>query len=179
MNKITIDLKKQANYKNASVSVFYTGFWIPVCRLKEVYTLKFKNHNKLIDNYIDWTTHELVFNDYKTKKLYGMQKVKISSYMENLFLKLISSYDNTDNDYLFVKKSYLPYNEVDFSKLVVNIFGVSVNKLRSMYITDNFNKGLLNTEQQKIEFSQGLRNSPDVFKYYIKFVGGTDNIVFV
>ena len=169
LNLITKKLKDDEDYKKASVSVFYTGYYMPVSRLKEIYTLKYKNPNIKTDNYINFKTGEIVFNDYKTSKLYGTQTIKMDNYISGLFLKLISSLPNIKNDYLFIRNSGLPYNEVDFSKLVNSIFGVGVNQLRSFYLTDNFNKGLLNTEKQKNDFARGMRNSKDAFKHYIKF----------
>jgi hypothetical protein len=177
LNKITLDLLENNKLEDAVISIFYSGYHLPVWRLKEVYTLKWKNYNPKVDNYISWETKEFILNDYKTMKLYGTQTIKIPLYVDKLLERHIK-YTNSDSDYVFLKKNR-PYTQCEFSKKVIDIFGINLNNLRSMYITSKYNDGLLNTEEQKINLSKIMRNSPDVFKYYIKFESENVNIEFI
>jgi hypothetical protein len=141
---------------------------MPVFRVKEVITMKWKNYDTKKDNYISWKTDEFILNNYKTFKVYGQQKVEFSKYVKDLSFKSISSIDNKNNDYLSIKNNK-PFIESDFSTKVSSIFDVNVNNLRSMYITSKFNNGDMNTENDKIQLAKNMRNSPHVFKNYIKF----------
>jgi hypothetical protein len=178
LNKVTLDLVKKNSIQNAVISIFYSGFYLPVFRIKEVITMKWKNYNILTDNYISFDTNEFILNDYKTVKMYQQQKVKFPDYVKDLMLKLIRERNNQDTDYLLLKDKK-PFNESEFSKKVTDIFDVNVNNLRSMYITGKFNDGLINTENDKIKLAKDMRNSPDVFRYYIKFDENKQPIKFV
>lgn len=167
LNEITKDLIKKNELLDAVITIFYTGYYIPVCRLLEIYTLKISNYNIEKDNYIDFSNEKLVFNNYKTSHLYGKQFVKLHSSIIKLFQKLINTY-TTKSDFL-LQINGRPFYESDFSKKIKDIFGINLNLLRSMYFTDNYNKGFLHTEKQKINFAKKMRNSISVFKYYIKF----------
>jgi hypothetical protein len=179
LNKITMELVKKGNLQDAVISLFYSGFYLPVFRIKEVISLKWKNYNVVKDNYISFGTDEFILNDYKTVKVYGNQKVKFPKNVKDLMLKLISSIEDKDNDYLLIKNNKQPYNESEFSLKVSNIFGTNVNNLRSMYITAKFNDGLINTETDKIKLATEMRNSPSVFKTYIKFDENKQQIKFI
>jgi hypothetical protein len=153
------------NLLDAVISVFYTGFHLPVSRLLEVYTLKISNYSIDTDNYIDFTNKCIIFNDYKTSSLYGKQIVKLNSVVIKLFLKLVKSYTNP-SDYLLQNNGNV-FTEPTFSKRVKKIFGVTCDDLRSMYFTYHYNAGNLKTEKQKTDFAVKMRNSTSVFKHYI------------
>jgi hypothetical protein len=178
LNNVTLNLVEKNKIQDAVISLFYSGFHLPVFRIKEVITMKWKNYNTKKDNYISWPTNEFVLNNYKTFKVYGQQKVNFSNYVKDLLFKLISSIDNKDNDYLLIKNNK-PFIESDFSTKVSSIFDVNVNNLRSMYITSKFNNGEINTENDKIQLAKNMRNSTNIFKNYIKFDENKQPIKFV
>jgi hypothetical protein len=167
LNKITNQLIDDGNIQDAVISVFYTGFYIPTCRLVEVFSLKFQNYDVNNDNYIDFFKKELVFNKYKTVKQYGQQIVKIPTFVIILFNKLIKTIKKSN--YLINNSFKQHYTSPTLSLKVKSIFKYSVNTLRSFYLTNAFNTGKLNTEKQKKDMAVSLRNSTDVFKHYIKF----------
>lgn len=167
LNNFTNLLIDDGNIKDAVISVFYTGFYFPTCRLVEVYSLKYKQFDIHNDNYIDFLKKELVFNQYKTVKQYGKQTVKLPTFVIILFNKLIKTLKNTN--YLINNSFNKNFTSPTLSIKVKSIFKYSVNTLRSFYLTNAFNTGKLNTEAQKKDMAVLLRNSTEVFKHYIKF----------
>jgi hypothetical protein len=166
LNENTDEFLENGEIQNALLSVFYTGFYMPVCRVKEIYTLKIRNYNINNDNYIDLIDKCFVFNNFKTSKIYGKQKVLFNDFIYNIIEQLA---DTHDKDFLFINNKKEPYSQTDMSTKIKNTIGYSVNDLRSMYFTHHSQLGNLNTEIQKQKFAVLMRNSPSVFKYYIKY----------
>ena len=129
-------------------------------------SMKFQNPNRQTDNYIDWSKNKIVLNDYKTVREYGQVVLPLKPEVKQAILA--TRRDNT-SDYLITDNQGRPYTESALSKKIKSVMGYCVDDLRSMYITYNYEEGNLHTEEQKIEFCKGMRNSPSVLKYYIKF----------
>ena len=168
LNKITEQLIEDEKIQDAVISIFYSGFYFEPFRLKEVASMHWKNYNPEKDNFIDWASNEFVLNSYKNFKTYGQQRVKFPVFVRRLMMQSIALLDNQDNDLLLLKKN-IPFNESKLSKQVSKIFGDSANDLRSMFITYKMNNNEINRQEDKIELSIGMRNSPSIFKNYIKY----------
>jgi hypothetical protein len=150
------------------ISLFYGGEYFPVWRLKELMTLKVRHPNVIADNYVDWSAKTVVLNDYKTSHLYGRETIPVP----DAFLAALQRHvdkSGVDTDYLLTGRDGQPYNESSLSRKITRVMGACVDDLRSMYITWAYHTGRLRTKEQQIEFCRGMRNSPDVLHYYIKF----------
>ena len=165
LDRISQQLKADGNHEDHLISLFYTGVPYPVWRLKELQTLKYQNANRQTDNYIDWGKNQIVLNDYKTFKEYGQVRLPLKKEVKQAIIQ-----NHTGNtDYVLTDNQNRPYTESALSKKIKSVMGYCVDDLRSMYITYNYEEGNLHTEEQKISFCKGMRNSPSVLKYYIKF----------
>ena len=166
LNQISLKLKQDGDPEDYLISLFYTGCHYPVWRLKELQTMKFQNPDRQTDNYIDWSKNKIVLNDYKTVREYGQVILPLKPEVKQAIL---ATRRNNTSDYLIIDNQGHPYTESALSKKIKSVMGYCVDDLRSMYITYNYEEGNLHTEEQKIAFCKGMRNSPSVLKYYIKF----------
>jgi integrase len=169
LHQISLQLKATNQYENYLISLFYTGVYYPTWRLKELQTMKVKNANKNTENYINWNNDTIVLNDYKTDMDYGRITLPLHKEVRTAILSLLQHRDN-DSDYLITKNNGEPYSQPQLSLKIKQIMGYCVDDLRGLYITYNEEQGNLRTEEDKINFCKGMRNSPSVLKYYIKFV---------
>ena len=131
--------------------------------------MKVKNANKNLENYIDWNNNTIVLNDYKTDMDYGRVTLPLHKEVKSAILNILQHRD-VDSDYLITKNDGQSYSQPQLSTKIKQIMGYCVDDLRSLYITYNEEQGNLRTEEDKINFCKGMRNSPSVLKYYIKFV---------
>jgi integrase len=93
------------------------------------------------DNFIHWNTQEFIFNDYKTKKVYHTQKIKIA---DELFALLKLWKKHNKNGVLLEDTHGNPMTAKKLSNRLGSIFGKTgfgVNILRHSYVTDNL-KGM-------------------------------------
>lgn len=89
------------------------------------------------DNFIDWKAREFIFNDYKTKKVYNTQKIKIDDQLFSL-LKLWKKHNHTG--VLLEDTHGQPMTPSKLSSRLGSIFGKTgfgVNILRHAYVSDN------------------------------------------
>jgi hypothetical protein len=134
-------------------------------RLKDFTELKIKgNINKKDDNYID--DNEFVFNNYKTKKTYHEQRIKINDKLKKILNKYIKI---NPFEYLLVDINGNKLTSPKLNTRLNNIFGkyISVNLLRHSLLTDKY-KNLPNLEELQ-ETAKNLGHSiPQLFQYIKK-----------
>lgn len=106
---------------------------IPPRRSLDLVKFKVRNVDKDSDNYM--TGKKMIFNDYKTKKIYGQQTVDIPQKLKSIIDKWVSKHDN---DYLVFGDNGNPMTSAQLTHRLNRIFDgkkVSVNMLRHSYIT--------------------------------------------
>lgn len=114
------------------LSILFTGVvdGLPPRRLMDYVEMKKINFNTETDNYL--TDDEFVFNNYKTSGAYGKQTIKIPDEIKPLLNKVM---EYGDCDYLFNYKGE-KYTIGGMSMKLKRLFGVSVDGLRSIYISN-------------------------------------------
>jgi hypothetical protein len=108
-------------------------------RLLDYTAFKVRNIDTKVDNYMDKLS--LVFNNYKTRKVYGQQKVKIPRALNFIIRRWA---EKSGNDYLLFGDTGRPLNQSQLTLRLNKIFGknVSVNALRHSFITENVLKNM-------------------------------------
>jgi hypothetical protein len=120
------------------------------------------------DNFIHWNTQEFIFNDYKTKKVYNTQKIKIADELFAL-LKLWKKHNKTG--VLLEDTHGNPMTAKKLSSRLGSIFkkpGFGVNILRHSYVSDNL-KGMPFLDKIK-DIASDLGHSPSETVLYKKKV---------
>lgn len=108
-------------------------------RLLDYTAFKVRGIDNKVDNYMDKLT--FVFNTYKTKKVYGEQRVKIPRAL-NFIIRRWG--EKNGNDYLLFGDTGKPLSQSQLTLRLNKIFGkkVSVNALRHSFITENVLKNM-------------------------------------
>lgn len=129
--------KTEQDYQNLLLSYFFTGIidGLPPRRLQDYTEMKIKNYDKDTDNWTDG--RQLVFNKFKTAKHTGQQKITIPKEIQPMIKKAIKL---NDTEYL-LHNNETPYTTPAMSKKLKAVYGVSVDGLRSIYISHMY-KGL-------------------------------------
>jgi hypothetical protein len=118
--------------------VFLSGCsGLPPRRSMDIALLKVKNYDEAKDNFYDAKKKEFVFNQFKTSKVYGTQRVKLPSkelqLMCNRWVKL-----NPTSTFLF-SSNQRSVTSSQISRILNSVFGgkaVSTDMLRHVYISD-------------------------------------------
>ena len=110
---------------------------IPPRRIADYTNFKIKDIDKKEDNYLDEEKKELVFNQYKTSKNYGTQRVDCPIALCNVFDKWIpvaSKY----SDYLLFNSYGNGLTQPQLTKMLNAIFdkNISASMLRHIYVSD-------------------------------------------
>lgn len=115
------------------------GKYIPPRRLLDWTYMKIHHVNEMIDNYIDHSTHEFVFNRYKTAHIYGQDRIGIPPPLYNLLCQYIAQ---TFSDYMFSTQKGSQLSTSNFSLMINNLsgnkHGHSVNQYRKAYLQNNY-----------------------------------------
>jgi hypothetical protein len=115
------------------------GKYIPPRRLLDWTHMKIHHVNESIDNYIDHTTQEFVFNRYKTAHIYGQDRIGIPPPLYNLLCQYIAQ---TVYDYMFSTQKGSQLSTSNFSLMINDLsgnkHGHSVNQYRKCYLQTNF-----------------------------------------
>ena len=125
LNQISLQLKANNQYESYLISLFYTGVYYPVWRLKELQTMKVKNANKNLENYIDWNNNTIVLNDYKTDMDYGRVTLPLHKEVKSAILNILQHRD-VDSDYLITKNDGQSYSQPQLSTKIKQIMGYKV-----------------------------------------------------
>jgi integrase len=121
------------------------GIFIPVRRSLDYVAFKIKNIDKEKDNYLDKKNKTLVFNIYKTAKVYTRQEVEVPKQLYNILIKWEKI---NPTDYLLFDKQNKPMNSVKIRNKFNHIFGkkTSTNILRHMYVSNKYDANLKQME---------------------------------
>lgn len=117
------------------------GIFIPVRRSLDYVAFKIKNIDTEKDNYLDKKNKMLVFNIFKTAKVYSRQEVAVPKELYSLLTKWIKI---NPTDYLLFDKQNKPMNSVKIRNKFNHIFGkkTSTNILRHMYVSNKYDANL-------------------------------------
>lgn len=110
---------------------------IPPRRIADFINFKIKDIDKKTDNWFDDKTNELVFNQYKTAKNYGTQRVECPESLQAVFQKwfpVASRY----SEYLLFNSYGNHLTQPQLTKMLNAIFdkNISASMLRHIYISD-------------------------------------------
>lgn len=155
--------KLEEDYQNLLLSYFFTGVieGLPPRRLQDYTEMKIKNYNKETDNWTDGK--QLVFNKYKTAKHTGQQKITIPKEIQVTVKRAIKL---NDTEYL-LHNNGSQYQTPVMSKKLKTIYGVSVDGLRAIFIS-NMYKGLPALEKMD-EVAEQMGHKPEIaINYYVK-----------
>lgn len=110
---------------------------IPPRRISDYINFKVKNIEPKVDNWYDEKTGELVFNQYKTSKSYGTQRVDCSKALAEVFTKWIPIASRY-SDFLLFNSYGNALTQPQLTKTINSIFGknISASMLRHIYISD-------------------------------------------
>ena len=157
-NKSASDFQQIQDYIIISL---YGGEYIPPRRSKDYVNLKIKNidHN---ENYIE--KNEFVFNDYKTAKTYGEQRVKIPTELKRILNKWIKI---NPTDYLLFDISYKPLSNVKLNQRLNKLFGkkVGVNQMRKTFLSTKYGDLIDKKNELAIDFEKmgSSRNQENIY----------------
>jgi hypothetical protein len=143
------------------IACLYT--MIPPRRLLDYTEFKIRDIDSEKDNYM--SGDKFIFNVYKTAKKYQRQEVSIPKSLRMLIQKWTSLHDH---DYLlFDTKTGNKLSSPVLNKKLNDIFGVSVNLLRSIYISDKIDMPKMK-EIQQMASDMGTSSNMSI-NHYKKF----------
>ena len=163
--KISFDAVKEINAKlfqehqahpfdrdklqNYLITMLCSGEHVAPRRLLDWISMKTKNYDKKVDNYI--LGNKFYFNKYKTSKLYGLQSIDIPPAVKTMINKL-KKLNPPTSDYLFNTRKGEPLTSSGLNKILTSIYGFSVDMLRSIFLTDEvYNNDLLKKLEKTAE----------------------------
>lgn len=121
-------------------------------RIIDYTKMRIKNANPKTDNHIKRDV--FVFNNYKTKKSFGSQEVKINPVLLK-YLKLWMKVNPTE--FLLFDTKFTQLSQPQLSMRLNSIFGkkISVNLLRHIYITDELGDKIQELQEKADEMGHG------------------------
>jgi len=160
-NKTTADLQELQDYIILSL---YNGLYIPPRRSKDYTEFKIADIDKNIDNYLN--KNIFIFNNYKTKKTYGQQKVTIPNTLLYILKKWIAI---NPTNYLLFDKNENKLTSVKLNQRLNKIFKkhASVNQMRKTYMSDKYSD-LINTNKEMLQDFKDMGSSTAQQNIYIK-----------
>jgi integrase len=110
---------------------------IPPRRIADYINFKIKDIDTKVDNWFDEKTNELVFNNYKTAKNYGTQRVECPENLQTVFKKwfpVASKY----SEYMLFNSYGNHLTQPQLTKMINAIFdkNISASMLRHIYVSD-------------------------------------------
>lgn len=171
-NKTIVKINDYFDIQNMVILSFY--ILIEPVRSHEIATLKYKNYDKNIDNYIDIKNKKLVFNQYKTSKFYKQININLTD--NTKLINLIKSFilfkqkNNFDIDYLFNSNDNTVLDSSQLQKRLNRIIGkkISSSMIRKIYLSENY-KNIIEIDKKMNKSAINMMNSTNVIKsHYIK-----------
>lgn len=110
-----------------------SGVYFPP-RRSEMIHIKMKDVDKEKDNYIDLSTNEIVYNQFKTMKKYGQQRVKFPPAFKAIVKKYLAKMSG--QTYLLERQG-IPFLATELTREMYKIFGknISTSMLRHIYLS--------------------------------------------
>lgn len=141
---------------------------IPPLRCGEFYSVKLRNYNINIDNFIDLEEKTLIINDHKTKKSFDFKVIELE---DELVDEIKLFYSLTFSDYLLPKITKLdePMDRFNVRYVLNQCFGkhVSSTTLRNIYVSTVSNN---KSAKERIHTAEVMgHNFQTQQKYYTKF----------
>lgn len=145
-NKTTKDFQDLQDYIILSL---YNGMYIPPRRSKDYTEFKISDIDKDEDNYLN--KNIFIFNNYKTSKTYGQQKVTIPVTLLNIIKKWISI---NPTDYLLFDKNGNKLNSIKLNQRLNKIFNkhASVNQMRKTYMSSKYSDFIETNKEMSKDF---------------------------
>lgn len=141
------------------------GIYIPPRRSKDYVEFKLRNINKNVDNYM--SSNDFIFNNYKTAKTYGQQKVTIPKELKSIMTKWIKL---NPTDYLLFDSNKNQLSNVKLNQRLNKLFDqkkVGVNQLRHTYLSDKYQSSI-DTNTKMAKDLKDMGSSMIQEKVYIK-----------
>lgn len=164
LGKETLTMKDLQTMQNYIILAVLGGAYIPPRRSKDYVDFKIKNIDKNVDNYID--KNNMIFNSYKTAKVYGTQTVKIPDTLKKIIKGWILL---NPTDYLFFDSNKNKLSNVKLTQRLNKIFGknASVNQMRKTYLSDKYSDMIEKQKELKDDFKD-MGSSMNQEMIYIK-----------
>ena len=141
-----------------------SGKYIPPRRLLDWTAMKVHHIDESVDNYIDHSTQQFVFNQYKTHHIYGQDRIHIPDPLYKLLAEYISM---NEYDYLFHTGNGKQMAQSNFTSLINTLSksksGHSINAYRKAYLQKNFSN-LLDLDKTM----RAMGSSKNVINSYVK-----------
>jgi hypothetical protein len=143
---------------------------IPPRRIADFINFKIKDISPKEDNWFDEKTNELVFNNYKTAKHYGTQRVECPKSLQTVFSKWFPI-STKYSDYMLFNSYGNHLTQPQLTKMINTIFNerkISASMLRHIYISDVTLKDMPKlSELEKVAHDMGHSTSEQMM--YKKF----------
>ena len=122
-------------------------------------------------NYYIIGNGEFIFNKYKTKKVYGTQRIKVPSELEDALMMYFSAYFDKFHPHgefrLLVNFNGQPLNPtVGIGRLLNSAFGapVGASALRHIYVSEKFSKELIDRKSTAEKMGHCVKTQQDYIK---------------
>jgi hypothetical protein len=111
-----------------------SGIYFPP-RRSEMVLIKVKDVDTEKDNYIDLSTNEIVYNQFKTVKKYGQQRVKFPPAFKAILKKYLAKMSG--QTYLLERQG-IPFLATELTREMYKIFGknISTSLIRHIYLSN-------------------------------------------
>lgn len=134
-------------------------------RVADMEYLKFEKTDN--ENYIDFKHNQLIFNKYKTSKVYQEQKVDLPKQLKTILTKWykLKKANGISTEYVFTRYDGSKFTQPDISNMLMRFFTgnkhskgkrISVNILRHSYITHNLLPHLKQMKETAEEMGHSL-----------------------
>ena len=127
------EMREMVNFMALTVT---SGIFFTPRRSEWIYT-KVKNYDPKKDNYLDLKNNHFVFNQYKTAKSIGEEKIPFPKEFKSILTRYLKF---SDNDYLIYNSLDKPMSSVNLAQLLNKMYGkeISTTMLRHIYLTHKF-----------------------------------------
>ena len=177
-NAFKIIGKKFVNNKDLLYLRDFMTLWvytvIPPRRSLDFVHMKIRNIDTNDENYFIVRKKSFVFNSYKTAKTYGKDEVKLENDIDE-FIKFYKVWLKVNpTDHLLFDDHFNPLSSSKLTKILNRVFGanVSVNMLRHIYITDQYNstskKSVKEVMTDMKDLASDMGHSVETQKQYFK-----------
>ena len=156
------------------ITLFYSGLFFAPWRLQELYELKIRNFIPNEGNYIDFENNQIVLNIYKTSTKYGMVRQHMSPELRSILSQWA---EMNPHDWCIVSTKGEKFYQQALHRKLTFIYGTSVDTLRSIYATDMWTKGKLNSKAQHQKLAIEMRHSVSMNTSYIKVAEHGDHLI--
>jgi integrase len=116
------------------------------------------------ENYIDMKNNTIVFNRYKTQKVYGTQNIPLNPSMKKILNVYIRTLPSTQ-EYLFIKDDK-KMNSAHFTHILNGIFKkrFSVNNIRHSYLTHLYGEDFQNMKERASRMGHNIDTALEYIK---------------